>query len=155
VRIRQYAYFIVKSEVLTPAEITALLLLEPDEIRPMGSRHKGPPPVPRAHVWTLRSGVSDQSGLEAHFDALLPRLHPAAAAIMAAAAAGQITATLSVVRRFSDGAEDFDESTYGIEPGSAFERLSGQHPFLGWGLDSEAIAFLGTSKIGLDVDEYG
>jgi hypothetical protein len=62
---------------------------------------------------------------------------------------------LQVVRHFEEGPENFDEATYGLAADSPFERVSGQHPLLGWGLAAERVELLATAGIGLDVDEYG
>jgi Domain of unknown function (DUF4279) len=56
VRVRQYVCFAISSPSIPPDAITGRLLLAPDEVKPKGSRIAGPPPVPQAHPWKLRSG---------------------------------------------------------------------------------------------------
>jgi hypothetical protein len=59
VRIRQYAYFAVFSGSMPATEITARLMIEPDEVKTRGSR-RVEPPVPVDHVWEV---ICDDRGM--------------------------------------------------------------------------------------------
>lgn len=153
-RVRQHAYFLVRSDVLTPVEVTAHLGLEPDKVKPRGSRATGPPPRPRMHIWILESGRPDTAPLDDHLDALLIRLEPYAEGISALLVTGHTTGVVQIVRYFEIGAEDHDV----IEPGprvEGLERLRGQHRLLGFHLDHRLLRFAGQAQIAIDVDEYG
>src|ERR1700723_583649 len=52
-RIRQYAYFSIHSNVLTPSDITSRLGIEPDNFHVRGSQTENPP-VPRSHIWRVK-----------------------------------------------------------------------------------------------------
>lgn len=153
-RVRQHAYFLVRSDVLAPVEVTARLGLEPDRVKSRGSGATGPPPRPRAHVWILESGRPDTAPLDDHLDALLTRLEPYVERIGALFVAGHTTGVIQIVRYFEVGAEDDDV----IEPGrrvEGLERLRGQHRLLGFHLDYRLLRFAGQAQIAIDVDEYG
>lgn len=154
-RIRQHVQFTVKSERLTPAEITVLVGTEPDEAKVKGERRLGPPPSPWVHHWTLRSGIDEAASVEDHLAVLIPRLRDHATGLRAALAIDATEGWLFLGRTFEAGEEAFDERTYGVDAESEVGRLDGQHPFLGWGLDREVVALLASIGAGLDVDEYG
>lgn len=154
VRVRQQAYLLVKSESLSPTEISALLGLEPTEAKVMGSRD----PVlvvPRCHLWKFAMGIDDASPLEDNLKALLAVLRRHAAAFKAIRDHEATTTWLVIVRHFDAGNEDFDEATYGLNPTGGVVRLGGQHPFLGWSLQPEDVELLSSCGLGVDVDEYG
>jgi hypothetical protein len=59
-----------------------------------------------------------------------------------------------VVRRFEAGAED----EHIVEPGRSvgrLERLRGQHPLLGFGLDRDILDLATRLGVGFGFDEYG
>jgi hypothetical protein len=154
VRIRQRVYLSVKSGSLAPSEISELLGLEPTEAKAMSSSD----PVrgtPRCHLWSLASGVGQAAPLRDHLDALLPILRSHEDALRVVSRRESTILDLVVVRYFDDGEEEFDEATYGLNPDEGVVRLSGQHPYLGWALESADIELLSACGIGLDVDEYG
>jgi hypothetical protein len=154
VRIRQRVYLSVKSDTLAPPEISELLGLAPTEAKAMGSSD----PVrgtPRCHLWSLASGVGQAAPLCDHFDALLPILRSHEEALRVVSRHASTIIDLVVVRYFDDGEEEFDEATYGLNPDEGVVRLSGQHPFLGWALESADIDLLSACGVGLDIDEYG
>ena len=154
-RIRQRAYLGLASDGLDPSQITELLGTEASETKVMGSRQSGPPPLPRSHLWKLESGVSDQSPLEDHLTALWPRLADLADGLQTFTSREDSSGRLQIVRYFEEGEEDFDEATWGLPADSPFERLGGQHPFLGWRLNAVQMQFLVSVGLDLDVDEYG
>lgn len=153
-RVRQRAYLSVKSSTLAPTQISELLGLEPTEAKVIGTSDpvRG---IPRCHLWSLASGVDEAAPLRDHFDALLPVLRAHMEALRLVSRRQSTIVNLVVVRRFDEGNEDFDEATYGLDPDEGVVRLSGQHPFLGWALESADIRLLNDCGVGLDVDEYG
>jgi hypothetical protein len=154
VRIRQRAYLSVKSDTLTPPDISELLGLEPTEAKARGYSDplRG---LPRCHLWSLASGVGEAAPLRHHLDVLLPILRSHDDALRVVSGHESTIIDLVIVRYFEDGEEDFDEATYGVNPGEEFVRLSGQHPFLGWTLESAEIELLSACGVALDIDEYG
>jgi Domain of unknown function (DUF4279) len=154
-RLRQRAYLRIASDVLDPARVSEIVGVNPDEARLMGSRSPGPPPRPRSHLWYLRSGLTEDRTLDDHFDVMFSAIHHHAVGLRKVASSPETVVWLQVVRTFEEGDEDFDEATYRLPPDSPFERLSGQHPFLGWSLSPDRISLLAQVGIGLDVDEYG
>jgi len=154
-RVRQRASLRVSSNLLDPGQISALVGVDPHETKLRGSRSPGPPPLPRFHLWHFNSGLADDLRLDEHLGRLVGTVSAHADGFREVASTPETNVWLSVVRYFEEGPEDFDEATYGLPADSPFERLSGQHPFLGWGLDTEQLALLGQTGIGLDVDEYG
>ena len=155
-RVRQRAYFRIASVLLSPDEITRLAGVEPDSSAVKGSRPNAAGlPLPKNHLWRLESGVSEEADLESHFVALMPRLRAGEAGFRIVTRQPETWASLTVVRYFEPGEEDFDEATFGLPEGSPFERLSGQHPFLGWFLDDDVVQLLASIGAAIDVDEYG
>ena len=59
-----------------------------------------------------------------------------------------------MVRYFDDGPEGFDVATFGVEVPD-FERVGGQHPFLGFHLEVEQLSQLASLGLSVDFDEYG
>jgi hypothetical protein len=150
--IRQYAYFSLDSDTIRPESIAERIGLEPSSVSIAGSRHSGPPPVPRRHSWKLESGVSEKSRLDDHFEALLARLSSHTDRIQEIVATGEVSGCLTVVRYFHSGNEEA-ELPSGYEH-DGFERLCGQHPLVGFGLEPAMIAFLAKTGSFVDFDEY-
>jgi Domain of unknown function (DUF4279) len=155
VKVRQYVYLGLKSDTVDPGTISERLGLMPDEVKLMASKHPGPPPVPRTHLWRLNSGVgSDEVALDEHFDSLLARVSGSASRIRELIESGQVDAVIQVVRHFTPGPEDPRIS----EPGGhleGYERLRGQHPLVGFGIESGLVAYAAEAGITFDFDEYG
>jgi Domain of unknown function (DUF4279) len=137
VRIRQRASFVIKSNDTRPDEITRLVEIEPDETKARGSRHQvqGSPPVPRCHLWTVRSGLDDSDAIDAHLDALLVKVGPGASAFAHLVRTTDSVGVLRLVRHFEADDEGDDQ--------------------LGFHLDELILAFLREADAVLDVDEYG
>jgi Domain of unknown function (DUF4279) len=153
-RVRQYACFRISSPSVSPHEITSRLLLEPDEVKPKGSRIAGPSPVPRVHLWKMMSGCADTSPLDEQFAALVARLEPREREIQRFLSSSDAQGWILAVRRFEAGAED-DAI---VEPGrllGGLERLRGQHPLLGFALDGRIVELAARMHVGFDFDEYG
>jgi len=155
-KVRQRVYLSVHSNEFLPERISADLGLTADESRLRGSRILGPPPAPRHHMWSLFSGAPETSRLDDHFAALFARLSPASEAIRRLAESGKHEVCIAVVRYFDPGPEDdavLAARTAGLAPD--IEILRGQHPLLGFGLDSKQVSWLGRLGVSIDFDEYG
>ena len=154
-RLRQRAYLRVASHVLDPGQISEIVGVDPHETKLRGSRSPGPPPIPRFHLWLLKSGLAEEVRLDEHLDVLFAIIRAHVDGFRQIATTPETAVWLTVVRYFEAGDEDFDEATHGLPEDSPYERVSGQHPLLGWALEPEQILLLSQSGIGLDVDEYG
>jgi hypothetical protein len=162
VRIRQYSYFGLFSQVMSSAEMTGELGIEPDEFRVRGSRVSDPP-MPRVHSWRIvcrDSGTTVQDQITRVLERLLP--HASALGELARhlreiepdpPRAGSI---LAVVRHFGDEEGEAEvPSAVDLPNGNRLDKMPGQHQLLGWQLDSTVIEFLHSTGAELDVDEYG
>lgn len=161
-RIRQYAYFAIYSDRLTPSDVTGSLGVEPDVFRVRGSQ-TADPPVPRHHSWRIDSTLPGLT-LEAHLEVIVNRLNPFAEAI--GTLVGEIESTedsspgvggvLGVVRHFDDDEGEEEDLSVAGQPGDPrLEKLPGQHQLLGWRLAPSVISFLMATRSALDIDEYG
>ena len=119
----------------------------------MGSRVSGPPPIPRSHLWELKSEISvREAPLAIQFETLLAQIRTAAAKIKLLIDQEEVEGSISVVRVFTlgeapaDGEQSCDESRY--------ERLDGQHPSFGFQIPPSLLRFVANVGIGFDVDEY-
>jgi hypothetical protein len=130
----QYVYLGIRSDTLSPDEITAILEVEPDETKIKASGRSAPP-IPRVHHWNLVCRDPD-----AHIDEqvakVVARLRPHAEAIRRLSQREDLDVTLQLVRYFNDN-ED------------------GQEDIHGWHLDSDTLAFLVFIGATIDADEYG
>jgi hypothetical protein len=149
-RIKQYAYLGLTSEVLTPPEITARVGMEPDEERPKASRRRLPP-VPRVHLWKVRAAVAEPSRIDVLLEALVDRLDGHAEAIGRLVANGEARATIHVVRYLD--ADDGEAEVHADADGLV--TLAGQHQLLGFHLGARVLDFARRAGAHLDFDEYG
>jgi Domain of unknown function (DUF4279) len=154
-RIRQRAYLRLSSADLPPQAISDLLGIAPSESRANGSRQPGPPPLPRANLWHLESGISDQAPVGDHLAALWPKLLEVEDGLRTFLTLDGSKSWLQIVRYFEDGNEDFDESTWDLPDNATYKRIGGQHPFLGFRLDGVQLQFLASLGLEVDIDEYG
>jgi len=134
---------------MTSADITGRLGVEPDGFMLRGSRTTDPP-VPKRHSWEIRS---EGPGLrvDENLDQLVDRLEAHAYAIgnlvqelgKEGAQIRGVGSVLKVIRHFGDDdGDEEDLSVTELPDGSTFEKLSGQHQLLGWGLSQRVIDFL-------------
>ncbi|NRQ39610.1 DUF4279 domain-containing protein [Nonomuraea sp. NN258] len=154
-RVRQYVYFAVKSDVVSAAEMAVRIGLEPDEVTIQGSRSKEPL-LPVVHAWKIVRHAPGAT-VDEMISHVVDRLEPVSAAIgelVAELNHGETgsSAVMQVVRYF-DGEEGEEEDLRSPHPG--LERLPGQHQLLGWHLDGRLLRFLAATGAELDVDEYG
>lgn len=153
-QIRQYAYFALTSTVVTPSDMTARVLVEPDEVIEMGSARSGKF-VAKRHRWAVECRAS---GLDVGelIERVLARVEPAASRVRALVDSGDVVAELRVVRYLDDDDGEVEShQPVTLPDGSELEVLSGQHQLLGWHLDRRVIDFLSAAGVELDVDEYG
>ncbi|GAA2775969.1 MULTISPECIES: DUF4279 domain-containing protein [Kitasatospora] len=150
--ISQYVYFGLSSLTMPAAEMTAVLGIEPDEIKVRGSRFTEPKVVPVLHRWKI---VCREPGLrvDEQVARVVARLEPHVDAIAALAQRLDAedrqgpSAVLEVVRKFND--EDGQDRLASAPP-----EIIGGHDLLGWHLEREVLAFLHATGAALDVDEY-
>jgi hypothetical protein len=150
VKIKQYVYFGISSEVLTAETIARRIGLAPDKTHARGSRSEDPP-RPIRDKWELGS-YEPGLDISAHVAAVLARLEPARDEIRALVREGEVQAWLQLVRYF--GAEDGEEEIIDETP-EGLVKLSGQHQLLGWHLHRDTLAFLNDVGAEIDADEYG
>lgn len=157
-RIRQYTYFGIGSEVMSAAEMSDRLGVLPDEYSVRGSTSTHDPVLPRSHSWKV---VCQEPGLRVddQIRSVIGRLEPVVDRIAELVAelrqveSGRTT-TLQVVRFFDHGEGEEDRpNPSGEELGLI--KLDGQHFLLGWHLDKYVLEFLERTGAELDVDEYG
>jgi hypothetical protein len=162
VRIRQYAYFAIYSDRLTPSEITGSVGVEPDVFRVRDTK-TADPPMPRHHSWRIDSGLPGLT-VDARPQVIVDRRNPYAETI--GNLVGEIESTqeslpgvggvLGVERHFvDDGGEDEDPSVAGQPGDPRLEKLLGQVQLLVWRLAPSVISFLMATRSALDVHEYG
>lgn len=155
-RVRQRVYLSVSSETMPPERITADLCLTPDKTSARGSKSLGPPPLPRHHLWALFSGLPDTARLDDQLTSLLARMAPAFEALRAMVLGGDAQVSVQVVRYFEPGPEDSDViEARDAKLHAGLEILRGQHPLLGFHLEAEQLARLGSLGLSIDFDEYG
>ena len=154
VRISQYVYFAVRSPKLTPQELTADLLVEPDVAEAIGSRDLGRG-LPRFHSWVVECRVPGLR-VDELIDQVVSRVAPATDRVRALVDSGQAEATLHIVRNLDDeqGDPEHHDPVVGADGGEATVLL-GQHQLLGWHLDRRVVEFLHASGAEVDADEYG
>lgn len=156
-RISQFSYFTIGSEVMSAAEMSDRLGMLPDEHSERGSRSSDPI-FPRSHAWKV---VCKKPGLRVddQIRSVVGRLEPVVDRIADLVAelhemeSGRAT-TLQVVRFFDDDEGEEDRpNPHAAELG--MRKLDGQHFLLGWHLDKNVLEFLERTGAELDVDEYG
>jgi hypothetical protein len=153
--IHQYAYFALFSRQMPAAEMTARLMVEPDEAVTRGSRSQIPT-RPVSHVWRVACRAAGVT-VDEQIARLVSRLEPHAAAIGALAAELELAegehggARMQIVRYF-DHPQGEDEIITQTEDGLI--KLAGQHQLLGWHLDRKTLRFLQVTHANLDIDEY-
>jgi hypothetical protein len=156
-KISQRAYFAIRSETFTAADITAFLDTSPDEIMVLGSK-RTQPPVPVIHSWSLHCRDRGLM-LDAQIGTILARIEPLHPRLQDLVARQDVDLVLAIVRFFGDedGEDGEEESleTVIAEGGAVLERLAGQHQLLGWHLTHEQLGFLASIRCSIDADEYG
>ncbi|MEU8606461.1 DUF4279 domain-containing protein [Actinoplanes sp. NPDC048791] len=153
--VHQYAYFALSSNQVSAAEITARLLVDPDEVVIRGSRH-AEPARPASHSWKI---VCRKPGLtvEEQITSIVDRLFAHASKIGdVAAELDRIdgmpgAAVMQVMRVFEHSADEAEEPGHS---GEATAKPLEQPSLLGWHLDARTLTFLQLTHAELDVDEY-
>jgi hypothetical protein len=148
-RISQYVYFALMSEILPASTITDNLGIQPDSVGVRGAK-RAVPPVPVCHTWRVECRTPGLR-IDEQVALVLGRIRPVAEPIRALVATGSVSAVLQVVRYFShvDG-EVEDVGSVVMGDGLALQKLAGQHQLLGWHLDIDDVAFLASLPACLD-----
>ncbi len=155
VRIKQYVYFAMTSDNVSPDAMAREIGLAADSVMVRGSERAGPRPRPALNSWKI---VCETAGLtvDDQVELVLDRIRPYQPAIRECVRTHGVTAMLQVVRYLGAWLDDDDgeeEEITVTEDG--LEKLPGQHQLLGWGLDADVLAFLLDVGAEIDVDEYG
>ena len=153
--VRQYAYFGMSSLLVDPDAMSEAVGVAPDETQMIGSKRDWPQPIPRFHLWSVRSGLPDTIPLDGHFAALVTKLESHAARIRGFLANTDAGACLQVVRYFTPGPEDRQVLSDNIVEVPGMERLGGQHPLLGFKVDHSFIRLAADLGVEISFDEYG
>jgi hypothetical protein len=154
VKVRQYAYLLVTRTELDPGIISERLGLMPDRVKLRGQRDAGPRPIPRFHMWQVNSGITNRDArLGDHLESLLTRLNGTADRLRALVDSGAASGVVQVFREFEPGPEDSGSARDELPPG--FEKLGGQHRFLGFAVPPDLLRYVVDAGIAFDFDEYG
>jgi hypothetical protein len=157
--ISQYCYFSLDSTQVTASEVTARLLVEPDEVTVRGSVRTQPKAIPVFHSWQVvcaAPGLTVTEQLGQIIERLSPIAHDIGCYVTELDERGlEMEARLQVVRNFDDEGGAEDDAADELVRGEVVRRLGGQHQLLGWHLDRSVLAFLQATGAELDVDEYG
>ncbi|MCE7009590.1 DUF4279 domain-containing protein [Kibdelosporangium philippinense] len=143
-RTLQYCYFALKSTTMSAKDITNRLLMQPDEVMVMGSRHPEHR-VPRCHAWKIvrrsTESVDDQ------IQHLVDRLSPVHPRLVTLVTDPDVSPVMEVVRYFHH------EEGVQAPPDGSLPMLGQPRP-LGWSLSPLILQFLSSTRTTLDVDEY-
>jgi hypothetical protein len=130
-KVAQYSYFWISSDVVTAAEITGLVGIDPDVISIRGSRRSQPTMVPVEHSWAVE--CRDPAGIDEQVAGVLERVRPAAHAIRSLTDRDDVHAGLMLVRYFGE--------------------VAGEDAW-GWVLNPSQIALLAEMGAEIQADEY-
>lgn len=154
-RMSQYVYFLLLSETVTAANITAELMMEPDQIRVAGSKQASPRPLPRAHSWELHCADRSQP-IDSQATLLLERIAPVAQRVRDLVDKGEVDASLVIVRYFNADEGEEEDFADSVSPdGFVLEHIGGQHQLLGWSFEPDQLALLSSMRASISADEYG
>ncbi|WP_169815490.1 DUF4279 domain-containing protein [Nocardia yamanashiensis] len=146
VKIRQYSYFELASPVVSAADLTIRLGVEPDQIEVKGSvgvrgRARG------LHSWRISDSVD--GAVDEQIERLIARLAPGRAQLTSMASDPEIESRLQVVRYFHD-----PDGVHYAPAGTPIDGVREWPRPLGWHLPVSVIEFLSSTATSLDVDEY-
>jgi uncharacterized protein DUF4279 len=138
VRVEQYVYFAIASEVVSAVEIAAAVGLEPDEVLVRGSERLEPRPVPRTHSWQI-TARNRTDRLDDQIEDVLSRVAAVEDRIcrLLDQAGEDAAARLEIVRTFN----------HPEEPETKDDRM-------GWGIGEDQLRLLRRLGAFIDVDEY-
>lgn len=136
-RTLQYCYFALKSTTISAADITARLLMPPDEVMVVGSRNRERS-LPRCHAWKIVRRGSES--VDDQIQHIVDRLSPVRARLVALVSEPDVSSVMAVVRYFHH------------DRGTASDDSQARP--LCWNLSLPVIEFLTATRAMLDVDEY-
>jgi hypothetical protein len=149
-KILQYAHFDVASDIYSPDQITAELLVEPTRVSWRGTRSTEPL-IPRTNLWRYRAkgtGTVDELVRE-----LLAVFEPLAEQLARLTANDDSWLGVRFMRSFGDPDGIEEDEGPGDLP-DHLVRVSGQHQLVGFHLDVDLMARLVALRCALDFDEY-
>ncbi|WP_107654613.1 DUF4279 domain-containing protein [Nocardia suismassiliense] len=149
-KVRQYCYFAVKSEVVSAAEVGAWLGMDADAVLVMGSK-SAERRIPRCHSWKIieRDAGCSADGIGDQIQRLVERLSPVRDRLIELTARDEVSSVLQVVRYFGD-----PDGVSGAPDGSSPEQAGQWSRPFGWHLSMAVLEFLSATGTELDVDEY-
>ncbi|MFD7845487.1 DUF4279 domain-containing protein [Nocardia sp. NPDC059764] len=145
-KIRQYSYFQLVSSVVSAAEMTIRLGVEPDEVEVKGTTRAGGR-VRGVHTWRIEDSV--EGAIDDQIERLIDRLEPGRAQLIAMTSDPDIWSRLSVVRYFHD-----PDGVHYAPGGTPIDEVRDWPRPLGWNLSVPTLQFLTSTATSLDVDEY-
>ncbi len=150
-KIRQYAHFFVQSDILSPEQITAVLLIEPTSVSRRGSRSTEPP-IPKYNIWQYKA--HGEGRVDDLVTELVELLEPMADRLRTLMANDRSSIGISVMRSFAGlhGVEE-DSGPPGLP--EHLVKMAGQHQLLGLHLGVDLMRRLVALNCLVDVDEYG
>ncbi len=151
-KIEQYVYFAIASEVITAGELALEIGLAPDRAEARGSV-RAEPPRPVMNTWRLECR-GEGLRIDEMISDVVARALPFRDRIrgLVRAPDNDVVAWLQIVRWFET--EGGEEERIELSP-EGLVKLAGQHQLLGWHLDRDLLEFLDDIGAELDADEYG
>lgn len=148
-KVKQYCYFAVKSEIVSAAEVGARLGMAADVVTVLGSKRPGL--FPRCHSWKLvdRDIERDSDGIGDQIQRLVDRLSPVRSRLITLTASPDISSVMRVVRYFDD-----PEGVQAAPADTPLDQTRHWSRAFGWHLSLPIIEFLSSTRTDLDVDEY-
>ncbi|WP_194837781.1 DUF4279 domain-containing protein [Nocardia sp. XZ_19_369] len=149
-KVRQYCYFALKSEVMSAVEISAWLGMDADAVLVQGSKSVERR-LPRCHSWKIveRDAECNADGVADQIQRLVERLSPVRDRLIELAALDEVSSVLQVVRYFDD-----PDGVSGAPGGSSADQVRQWSRPFGWHVPLPILEFLSATRTELDVDEY-
>ncbi|MEV0551787.1 DUF4279 domain-containing protein [Nocardia salmonicida] len=145
-KIRHYSYFELASTIVSVAELTICLGVEPDHLEVKGTTNaRGR--VRMLHTWRIsddREGAVDEQ-----LERLIDRLKPGRTQLIALASDADIWSRMQVVRYYHD-----PDGVHYAPAGTPSDQVSEWPRPLGWHLSVPTLEFLSLTATSFDVDEF-
>lgn len=145
-KIRQFSYFELASPVVSAADLTIRLGVEPDLFEVEGTvSERGR--VRGLHTWRISDSID--GAIDEQIERLIDRLIPGRAQLITMASDPDIWSRLQVVRRYHD-----PDGVHYAPAGTPIDRVREWPRPLGWNLSVPTLEFLSMTATSLDVAEY-